>query len=446
MSELDRLAPVNENGSVSLSQGTTPSPSEPVDPHPGGLALTETRDLTLLPEKAVEILSAARRVLDREGADGLTMRAVSQEAGIPSSLTMYYFGSMAQLEALLLDSLWRDEVTQHLKDLSSPPDSVSGRVDLLVGFHLRIAENDAGFRAYSELVAHVLRDRDTQQDLAKIYEMYRTELNSPLLRSPEVPRSLSDAYAAIVLAAGEGLPIGRLFGETDSSMREGFRFLSSLLSARIADPHGDGRPAGASLPTRRPGAAPAFATFTSNPVPTNATATKLLTAGAGILHRSGLRALTFSAISEASGEAKSLVSYHFKNKRGFIDALAHSLLDEWSVEVHRALIAPKRITAKALTAQLYGERSPLVSLILLQPALRHRPDLQQRADTAYSRAIGDLSELFAGDPSAGRARTSAIVFLATLNGLALQSRYDPEGFDLKAALDALLHLLPPRNV
>src|SRR5699024_10205923 len=128
-------------------------------------------------------LHGARRVVDRDGADGLTLRAVAQESGVSTSLAIYYYGSMARLEALLLDSIWSKEVADHLQELKNLPASLANRVDILVRFHSTIAQNQDGFRTYSELITHVIRNANTREKVAKIYEGYRLDLNFPLLES-----------------------------------------------------------------------------------------------------------------------------------------------------------------------------------------------------------------------------------------------------------------------
>lgn len=398
-----------------------------------------------LPEKALEVLEAARRVIDRDGADGLTLRAVAQEAGVPSSLAIYYFGSMAKLEALLLDSIWRDEVSQHLRDLEDPPLPLVDRVDMLVNFHSTIAKNIDGFRTYSELITHVIRDDATKQHVARIYEGYRSELNFPLVVSEEHSSLRSQANAAMMLAAGEGLPLNRLLGGSEESMLNGFSLLSDLFKAELLGKH--------SVERYR------FSDFSddsftsesssielSTELNLNATSRRLLSAGIDLLHIGGLREITFGNISELSGESKSLISYYFKSKHGFLDALVRVLLQEWTEKVKSALINRRLITPVLMARKLFGEKSVLVSLILLQPALRHELTRREMAQSAYTQTIFSLSTLFSYDRQATcghSAMTAATVFLAALNGLALQSIYDPKGFDLIAALQSLLRILPP---
>ena len=54
------------------------------------------------------LLSAARTVLNRDGASGLSTRTVASEAGVNLSLIHYYFGSRDGLLLAVLDSVNRD--------------------------------------------------------------------------------------------------------------------------------------------------------------------------------------------------------------------------------------------------------------------------------------------------------------------------------------------------
>ena len=54
------------------------------------------------------LLSAARTVLNRDGASGLSTRTVAAEAGVNLSLIHYYFGSRDGLLLAVLDSVNRD--------------------------------------------------------------------------------------------------------------------------------------------------------------------------------------------------------------------------------------------------------------------------------------------------------------------------------------------------
>lgn len=367
-----------------------------------------------LSEKALGLLEAARRVLDRDGADGLTLRAIANEGKVPTSLAMYYFGSMAKLEALLLDSIWRDEVAQHLETLQTLPSSFEDRVDILVNFHSNIAGKLDGFQAYCELITHVIRNPSTKQAVARIYEGYRSELNYPFLVTSEHPSSRTRANSAVMLAAGEGLPIGRLLGLSEPSMLDGFEMLSAIFKQEILN----------ESPTETP-------TPPAQLEPTQAVSTdlraghgaykssnRLLSAGRRLLHKGGLRELTFGRIAVESGESKSLISYHFKSKKGFINALVKSLLEEWLESINRTLIDPKLISPALLARELFSENSPFVTLILLQPVLRRDSELQGIARTTYLQAVTLLSGRMNFSTSEHRncsELTAAAVFLAVLN-------------------------------
>lgn len=63
------------------------------------------------------ILDAARRVFERDGAKGLTMRAIASEAGYAAGAVYFYFDSRAAIMAELAIG----ELTQMTKDLKGAP-------------------------------------------------------------------------------------------------------------------------------------------------------------------------------------------------------------------------------------------------------------------------------------------------------------------------------------
>ncbi len=411
---------------------------EPPATH-GSIVSPEAREL---PDKALELLDAARQILDRDGADGLTLRALAVEGGVPSSLAIYYFGSMARLEAQLLDSIWRDEVAQHIRDLEELPPSIAERVDILINFHSTIARDLDGFRAYCELITHVIRDDITRSNVARLYEGYRVDLNYPFLVTGRLSQARSQANAAVMLAAGEGLPLGRLLGVSEASMLAGFDLLSSLFKRELL-----GEWEGTE-PGTKPNLGDDVLHFDVVPLRANThdnnlTSSRLLAGGKRLLHKGGIRELTYGNIATETGESKSLISYYFKSKKGYLEALVRVLIQEWSESVTRALIDQEHISPASLERELFGANSPLVSLILLQPVLRRERDLQHIAKSAYLHTIAVLSDRFKQRDSADYSSTiAASLFIATLNGLALQSLYDPKGFKIKSALQALMRLLP----
>lgn len=74
----------------------------------------QSRAESLATFKRQHILSAARRIFDAEGTDGLNMRAIAQEAGYSLGAAYSYFRTKEEIEAELLASIL-GELTRHIK-------------------------------------------------------------------------------------------------------------------------------------------------------------------------------------------------------------------------------------------------------------------------------------------------------------------------------------------
>lgn len=413
-----------------------------LDSEERGIAVSHDRELS---PRALELFAAARRVVDRDGADGLTLRAVAAEAQVPSSLPIYYFSSMERLEALLLDSLWREQVARHRAAIQVPPPTAAERIDVLVDFHSEIARDLGIYRTYFELVTHVIRNPATRRTVADMYAGYRNELNLPLLLASGQATARSAQKAAVMLGGGEGLPLGLLLDDDEAEMERAFSLLAHLFKDDVGV-LGEWPP-GTEVLARDvdPGTQPV------EPPENEArggTPGLLISAGITLLHKRGFRAITFSHVAAEAHESKSLISYHFKNKEGYLDALVRRVFSDWSAQILRVMETPGRLNARALIRSLYGSRSVLVSAILVQPALRDGSARLPIARAAYTRTLAGLARHFQGEHRGERGYspvTAATLFLAVLNGLALQQLYEPKNFDLAGAIDVFLSMLPPQD-
>lgn len=63
-------------------------------------------------KRRAEIIAAALRVIERDGAAGVTHRTVAREAGVPTASTTYHFESIDDLLIATLLSCARDMATQ----------------------------------------------------------------------------------------------------------------------------------------------------------------------------------------------------------------------------------------------------------------------------------------------------------------------------------------------
>ena len=275
-----------------------------------------------LPATAQRILEAAQRVLARDGYEALTISAIAEEALQTKSLVLYHFGRRANLEALLVDSLWHDIDAGFVKSLPRLPTDAETRIDALVGFYAGIAGDLRLWRMYYELLPSVIGDAAARRNLARIYASYRQDINVRCLEATDLPPRAIDELACPFLAIGEGLPLQSLLDP--GWRREGEAF---ALFADLARRYAQLAPQG---PRRRSETGPAEITpWVAWEDPKGALpkpAQKILRAAERLLDRKGLKALTLDAIAEASGQPRSSVSYYFSGKQGLVEALFAAVL------------------------------------------------------------------------------------------------------------------------
>ncbi|TDC47526.1 TetR family transcriptional regulator [Actinomadura sp. KC345] len=70
--------------------------------------------------RRAEIIGAALAVVQRDGTAGVTHRTVAREAGIPTSLTTYYFATLDDLLVAALTSV-ADEYTARIRQIVDGP-------------------------------------------------------------------------------------------------------------------------------------------------------------------------------------------------------------------------------------------------------------------------------------------------------------------------------------
>jgi len=125
-----------------------------------------------LPPVAANILRAARRLLDRGGFEALRLQAIAEEAGEAKGSIAYYFGNKRGLVAALVDDLAHD-ANRALIDVTEGLSVGEKRLHALVDHEARISADIASFRAFFEILPHVLRDEGLRTRVARLYDGYR---------------------------------------------------------------------------------------------------------------------------------------------------------------------------------------------------------------------------------------------------------------------------------
>ena len=155
---------------------------------------------------ALRILEAAKKILSERGYSKLTLQAVEEESGEYRALVAYYFGSKQGLVDAIIVSLMDAEdeaLHEHLEGIEEPDE----RVRALIDEQRQISADWRGFRAFYELLPHIMRDDRLRQDLAADYAKSR-ELDRQMLAAGG--RSGDEdlgKLAALSVAIVEGLAV-----------------------------------------------------------------------------------------------------------------------------------------------------------------------------------------------------------------------------------------------
>ena len=173
-----------------------------------------------------------------------------------------------------------------------------------------------------------------------------------------------------------------------------------------------------------------------------ATPRRILLAARRILERDGFAGLTYEAIAAESGEYKDSIRYHFGGKAGLIAAVVDSSAHDASLGIyHEAATIPQlhdRVAAVIDASRELSQNEGAWFLWELLPQILRRDDLRTRIADLYAWYREHYLAVFEAndDPTRRALATSyASIFLAVIDGLAMQKALDPEGIDLDAVFD-----------
>lgn len=173
-----------------------------------------------------------------------------------------------------------------------------------------------------------------------------------------------------------------------------------------------------------------------------ATPRRILLAARRILERDGYAGLTYAAIAAESGEYKDSIRYHFGGKAGLIAAVVDSSAHDASLGIyHEAAIIPQlhdRVAAVIGASRDLPQGDGAWFLWELLPQILRQDELRARIADLYVWYREHYLAVFEAshDPARKALATSyASIFLAVIDGLAMQKALDPEGIDLDAVFD-----------
>ena len=163
------------------------------------------RDIAASPT-AVRILEAAKKILSERGYAKLTLQAVEEESGEYRALVAYYFGSKQGLVDAIIESLMDAEdeaLREHLEGIEEPEE----RVRTLIDEQRQISADWRGFRAFYELLPHIMRDDRLREDLAVDYAKSRELDRQTLAAGGRGGDQDLGKLAALSVAIVEGLAV-----------------------------------------------------------------------------------------------------------------------------------------------------------------------------------------------------------------------------------------------
>ena len=155
---------------------------------------------------AARLVAAARDVLIDEGFTGMTLDAVTGLAGENKASVKYHFGNKAGLVMALVDSVEHDDNLKLVDGLKGKPGS--DRLDVLMDVHREGCRDIRNYRAFWELLPHLLRDEAMRAQLAERFDWYR-DLDGWTL-SPDAQKRDDPALrelAALTVAVCDGISI-----------------------------------------------------------------------------------------------------------------------------------------------------------------------------------------------------------------------------------------------
>lgn len=190
--------------------------------------------LVSLPPVARNILQAARRLLDRGGFEALRLQAVAAEAGEAKGSIAYYFGNKAGLVAALVDYLAHDANLSVIRATEGLPIGEQ-RVHALIDGEERISSDVQNFRAFFEILPHVLRDADLRPRVARLYDGYRETMLRCLGAADEERRRRLLPHAMLMIALVDGLAIQHALDPEKIDISLATRLWEQLLRAALDD-------------------------------------------------------------------------------------------------------------------------------------------------------------------------------------------------------------------
>jgi len=185
---------------------------------------------------ARKLLEAARRLVESSGYSSLSLEAIGREAGENKSLIWYHFGGKPGLLAALVDWLLYDTI----RDLHDKVTGAAGDVDKqheAITDAGRLASDATAYRAFYEVLPHLLESREGRDRLAELYAEYR-RLNAAALSGADGESGSMEARAmgSMTVALVDGLAIQLLVDPGCVDLEATFRMWEDFVRLTLPKP------------------------------------------------------------------------------------------------------------------------------------------------------------------------------------------------------------------
>ncbi|GII96215.1 TetR/AcrR family transcriptional regulator [Sinosporangium siamense] len=171
--------------------------------------------------RRAEIIEATLAVVQRDGAAGVTHRTVAKQAGIPTSLSTYYFATLDDLLVAALSSV-ADTYTARIRDIiDHHHDKLRGLADLIVESVGPGREQALAERELSTLASR----RPALRPTARLWRESIAELAATLTDDPVAISTL--------VAVSDGLCTALLIDNAPADVEHVHAVLNQALGLRV---------------------------------------------------------------------------------------------------------------------------------------------------------------------------------------------------------------------
>jgi len=203
---------------------------------PQGISLEDP--MATLPPTAQRILAATRALLEEGGFGALRLQAIARASGEPKASIAYYFGNKAGLVEALVDSLIHDANRALITETEKLPLGQE-RVRALVDGETRIVADSESFRAFFDVLPHVLRDDRLRPRVARLYDGYRETVLRCLGAGTQAAQHRLLPLATLMIAIVDGLAIQRDLDPERIDVASATRLWEEMMQAFIARKGGE---------------------------------------------------------------------------------------------------------------------------------------------------------------------------------------------------------------